>query len=66
MFNYKKITINIIIGYIISWLYFLVTTSFIQRLIGKSEGILINYGLSCIIWVVIFHSLHTLNPNGDR
>lgn len=63
--NWKKITINIIIGYAISCIYYLGTVSILQKLLGKTEGMIINYGLSWIVWYIVFDSLHTLNPSGD-
>jgi hypothetical protein len=62
--NWKKFTANVIIGYAISWIYFLGTVTFFQKLFGKTNGAFINYGLSWIIWFIVFDSLRALNPKG--
>jgi hypothetical protein len=63
--NWKKFTVNFIIGYAISWIYFLGTLAFIQHFFGKTTGAFINYGLSWIVWFIVFDSLRALNPKGE-
>ena len=63
--NWKKFTVNVILGYVISWVYFLGTLTYVQRIFGKANGTIINYGLSWAVWFIAFDALHTLNPSGD-
>ena len=63
--NWKKFTVNVIIGNAISWIYFLGTLPFFQHLFGKTNGACINYGLSYIVWYIVFNALHVLNPKGE-
>ncbi len=43
-------SLDIVIGYIVSWTYILVFLSYFQRVFGKSLGILLVYGTSWIVW----------------
>jgi hypothetical protein len=63
--DWSKFTVNVLIGYAISWIYFLGTLGFIQHFVGKTAGYFINYGLSCIVWFIVFNALHVLNPKGE-
>ncbi len=65
MVDLKMLTVNALIGYVLSWIYFLGTIIYFQKLFGKVKGSAINFGLSWIVWFIIFYSLHKLNPKGD-
>ncbi len=65
-FNWSKLTLNIILGYGISWLYFIVTASIFTRIFGKVQGYTINYVISWLIWIVAIKYLYILFPNGNQ
>lgn len=63
--NWKRFTVNVVIGYAASWIYFLGTIKIVQTLFGKMNGAFINYGLSWIVWFIVFDALRVLNPNNQ-
>lgn len=63
--DFKKLTVNVLIGYTLSWIYFLGTLLYFQKIFGKMKGLSINFGLSWIVWFIISYSLHKLNPKGE-
>ena len=65
-FNWKRFTINIVLGYIISWLYFFLALPFFTLLFGKVQGATINYLISWIIWFVAYNALNKLYPKGNN
>jgi len=65
-FNWSKFTLNIIVGYGISWLYFIVTASIFTNLFGKVQGYTINYIISWMVWIVAIKYLYILFPNGNQ
>jgi len=60
--NWKKYTVNILIGYLVCWIYFFVTVKYFQSMFGQINGIVINYGISWTIWLIISYTLHTRDP----
>jgi hypothetical protein len=63
--NLKQFTINIVIGYLISWAYFFITLPLFIILLGKFNGSIINYGLSWLLWIGVTYYLHKKNPKGN-
>jgi hypothetical protein len=63
-YNVKNLTINTILGYVISWLYFFMTLSIFQRIFGSVYGVGINLAISYGIWFIIFYLLNTFHPKG--
>jgi hypothetical protein len=68
--DWKKLTVNVIIGYIVSWLYFFITLPLFQILFGKALGKVavagINYGLSWIVWFWVTKLLTFAYAKGDE
>jgi hypothetical protein len=48
------------LAYGISWLYFFFTVSIIVSIFGKINGVLINYGIS---WVIMIILIYAFNPS---
>lgn len=63
-YDVKNLTINTILGYVLSWLYFIMTLSIFQRIFGNVYGVGINLAISYGIWFIIFYLLNTFHPKG--
>ena len=66
MLNLKKLTANVILGYVVSWGVFSMLLGFFQETFGKSQGLFLNYIFSYIIWVITSYALLNYNPNGEK
>jgi hypothetical protein len=64
--DWSKFTINVILGYGVSWVYFFLTASIFIKLFGKAQGYTINYIISWMIWIVAVKLLYTMFPNGNH
>jgi hypothetical protein len=64
--DWKKYTINFLLAYVISWIYFFITLPLFVEMFGKAKATPINYGLSWIIWFVAFQILNKLYPDGNN
>lgn len=58
MTEWKQQSINIGIGYVLSWIYALVVLSFFKRMFGLTKGILIAYGSSFLVWYAVLYFLN--------
>jgi hypothetical protein len=58
MTEWKQESINIGIGYLLSWVYVLLVLSFFQRMFGKTKGILVAYGSSFLVWYAVLYILN--------
>ena len=56
---------NVVIGYVVSWIGFLLLLPIFIGIFGKITGPILNYGLSWIVWLIAAYYLHKLNPNGE-
>jgi hypothetical protein len=56
--NWKKISLGILLGYAISWVYFFLTLPLFMYFLGKINGSVINYGLSWLIWIIVTYLIH--------
>lgn len=65
IFDWKKFTINVIIGYIISWLYFFISLPSLQSIFGKVTGSIINYSISVVVLIMVIYFLQIYNPDGE-
>ncbi len=64
--NWSKFTVNIILGYGVSWIYFFLTASIFTNLFGKVQGYTINYIISWMIWILAVKWLYIMFPNGNH
>jgi hypothetical protein len=64
--DWRSPTINALIGYIISWLYFFIALPIFQTLFGRARGTAVNYGISWIVWIVATHTLTIIYSKGDE
>jgi hypothetical protein len=60
--NWKKFTVNVIIGYVISWAYFFITLPLFYLVLGKVTGTILNYGISWLVWLGATYYLHKYYP----
>ncbi len=60
--DWKNLTINGIIGYVLAWMYFFITLNTFQKVFGKINGTVINYSTSYLVWVIIIYILNKINP----
>lgn len=63
--DWKKFTVNVVIGYVISWLYFLVFLIFFRKVFGKVNGVFVAYLTSWLVWILTAYILQSTNPTGD-
>lgn len=64
--NWKKLTVNVILGYAISWVVFFYSLDFFQNKFGKVNGTIYNYILSVIIWLGSSYILQIYNPSKEK
>jgi hypothetical protein len=60
--DWKNLTENAIIGYVLSWIFFFITLNTFQKVFGKINGTVINYSASYLVWVIIIYILNKINP----
>ena len=63
MVDWKQDSINVAIGYIVSWVYVLAVLSCFQRMFGTAKGILIAYGSSFLVWYAVLYRLKQKQTN---
>jgi len=56
--DWAKLSLNVIFGYAVSWIYFIATLSIFQKMFGKVNGGIINYSVSWIVWLLASYLLH--------
>ena len=63
--DWKKFTVNVVIGYAVSWIYFLVSLALFRKIFGKVNGVFVAYLTSWLVWILTAYLLHSMNPTGD-
>jgi hypothetical protein len=53
MFDWKSMSVNVLIAYVVSWGLFFIGLPFISAILGKIVGSVITYALSWVIFVGI-------------
>jgi hypothetical protein len=66
MIDWQSLTINVVIGYSISWIYFLLTVNYFQNIFGKINGAFINYSISWVLWIILTYTMHKISPIIDH
>ena len=61
----KKLGVNVILGYIISWIYTAIAFLLLRSWIGKVRAAGIAYGSSWLVWFGATAALQALNPSGE-
>lgn len=61
----KKLGVNVILGYVISWVYTAVAYFALKQWIGKVRSATLAYGSSWLVWFGAAAALQTLNPSED-
>lgn len=61
MYDWKKLTLNVIVAYAISWAYFFLTLTLSHTMFGKVNGTLINYMLSWGLMIIVLIILTKLS-----
>ena len=62
MFDWKKLTINALSAYIVSWGYFFISLRLVTQIFGKARGTTLNYFLSWGIMIAVLFILGKVNP----
>jgi hypothetical protein len=62
MVDWKQDSINVAIGYLVSWIYVLAVVSFFQKLFGTTKGVLVAYISSFLVWYAVLYGLNLRNP----
>jgi hypothetical protein len=55
----KKLSLNTIIAYGASWLYFFISLPIIKKIFGTITGTTLNYLISWVIMLIVIYILHT-------
>ena len=66
LIDWKKFTVNVIIGYAVSWLYFLVSLALFRKTFGTVKGAAVAYLSSLLVWILTAYLLHSINQQGDK
>ena len=66
MIDWKKLTINVLLAYIVSWIYFAVTLRIFTTMLGKVNGIFVNYILSWGLMIAVLFILGKLYPQPEN
>lgn len=66
LINWKQLTVNMIIGYAVSWIYFLVSLALFRKTFGTVKGGIIAYVSSLLVWILTSYMLHSINLSGDK
>ena len=61
--DWTELTISVILGYAISWVYFFLTLPIMMKIFGKINGAIINYGVSWIVWIVTSYVIKVYNKD---
>jgi hypothetical protein len=60
--DWKSLTVNAIIGYVLAWVYFFITLNTFQKVFGKINGAVINYSMSYLVWILVVFIISKINP----
>jgi len=66
LIDWKQLTVNVIIGYAVSWIYFLVSLALFRKTFGTVKGTAIAYLSSWLVWILTAYLLHSINQTGDK
>jgi len=66
LIDWKQLTVNVIIGYAVSWIYFLVSLALFRKTFGIVNGGIIAYLSSWLVWILTAYLLHSINQTGDK
>jgi len=66
LINWKKFTITVIIGYAVSWIYFLVSLALFRNIFGMVKGGIIAYLSSWLVWILATYFINSINLSGDK
>jgi hypothetical protein len=66
LIDWKQFTVNIIIGYAVSWIYFLVSLALFRTIFGVVKGVFVAYLSSWLVWILTAYLLHSINQTGDK
>ena len=66
LIDLKQFTVNVIIGYAVSWIYFLVSLALFRKTFGTVKGGIIAYVSSLLVWILTAYLLHSINQQGDK
>ena len=64
-FDWKSLTTNVLLGYILSWVYFTIAFYLLYKVIGKVKSAFFAYATSWVVWIVASALLQKYNPLGD-
>jgi len=64
--DWKQFTVNVIIGYAVSWIYFLVSLALFRTIFGVVKGVFVAYLSSWLVWILTAYLLHSINLSGDK
>ena len=56
----RLVTVNVIISYVISWIFFLLSLALFQKTLGMLKGAIIAYLSSWLVWVLTVYLLHSI------
>lgn len=60
----KKLGLNVILGYIASWVYAAIAYLLLKPWLGKVRAAGVAYGSSWLVWMGVTAALQILNPSG--
>ena len=66
LIDLKQLTVNVIIGYAVSWIYFLVSLALFRKTFGTVKGGIRAYVSSLLVWILTSYMLHSINLSGDK
>ena len=66
LIDWKQFTVNVIIGYAVSWIYFLVSLALFRTIFGVVKGVFVAYLSSWLVWILTAYLLHSINQTGDK
>jgi len=66
LINWKQLTVNMIIGYAVSWIYFLVSLALFRKTFGIVNGGIIAYLSSLLVWILATYLINFIHLSGDK
>lgn len=64
--NWLTLSSHAILGFIASWVYLVFTTPYAIHVLGKANGIAVNYGISWILMLGIVYILQKLKRENTK
>ncbi len=62
--DWKKLTVNVVIGYVVSWAFTFVAYFMLKGFIGKVKAAFVSYVASWPVWIGATIFLSAMNPSG--